>query len=349
MKENKKVYLEAVRIIAVLLVIFNHTDGSVYYTLPCNIGTYLYSLILTIFCRMAVPLFFMVSGALLLAKEESLSELFKKRIVRMITVLVTVSLLYYLFDIVRGRIEAPGAGDFLSRLAGNGIRESFWFLYTYICALLLLPFFRKAAPYLNKRLILYLVGLKAVFDFLVPLISLVTGAAFSFDPGFVSGCYYDMFLGYYLSREEADAQVHSGNRQMHVSIGKMAVLLAALVAFNGVLMYGLKQITGSYHTAALDYFVFLTAPLAFIIIKKGMMQISAESSGGKIILALGSCVFGIYLFDNFVRWQLLPAYLFLSEKTVGVLANSVYVALTFGGGFIYTWILRKIPVIRKYL
>lgn len=80
-----------------------------------------------------------------------------------------------------------------------------------------------------------------------------------------------------------------------------------------------------------------------------MDKVTDKSPGGKIIVAIGSCVFGIYLFDNFVRWQLLPVYLFLSEKTVGVIANSVYVALAFAGGFIYTWILRKIPVIRKYL
>lgn len=240
MKENKKVYLEAVRIIAVLLVIFNHTDGSFYYTLPCNIVTYLYSLILTVICRMAVPLFFMVSGALLLAKEESLSDLFKKRIARMAMVLVAVSLLYYSFDMARGRIEAPGAGDFLSRLAGNGIRESFWFLYTYICALLLLPFFRKAAPYLNKRLILYLVGLKAVFDLILPLIGLITGAAFSFDAGFVSGCYYYMFLGYYLNREGEKEAVGNTKEQTNFDVCKAAVLLAGCVALNAVLVYGLK-------------------------------------------------------------------------------------------------------------
>lgn len=349
MKENKKVYLEAVRIIAVLLVIFNHTDGSFYYTLPCNIVTYLYSLILTVICRMAVPLFFMVSGALLLAKEESLSDLFKKRIARMAMVLVAVSLLYYSFDMARGRIEAPGAGDFLSRLAGNGIRESFWFLYTYICALLLLPFFRKAAPYLNKRLILYLVGLKAVFDLILPLISLITGAAFSFDAGFVSGCYYYMFLGYYLNREGEKEAVGNTKEQTNFDVCKIVFLLAGCVALNAVLVYGLKQVTGNYEVSALDYFVFLTAPLTFIIIKKCMDKATDKSPGGKIIVAIGSCVFGIYLFDNFVRWQLLPVYLFLSEKTVGVIANSVYVALAFAGGFIYTWILRKIPVIRKYL
>lgn len=350
MKEKKKVYLEAIRVIAVLLVIFNHIDGSFYYTLPCNVVTYLYSLILTLICRMAVPLFFMVSGALLLSKEESLSELFKKRIVRMLLVLVTASLLYYLFDAARGRIEGPGTGDFLSRLAGNGIRESFWFLYSYISALLLLPFFRKAVPYFNRRLLLYLVGLKAVFDLALPLISLISGVNFSFDAGFVSGSYYYMFLGYYFSEEgNREADLKNGISPAVFGIGKKLFLLAALVAVNGILVFALKQFTGAYEAAVLDYFVFLTAPLTFLVIKECMDRKADDSRSSKAVLLLGGCVFGIYLFDNFVRWQFLPVYLFLSEKTVGVLANSIYVALTFAGGFVYTWILKKIPVIRKYL
>ena len=39
--QNKKLYLEVIRILAVLLVIFNHTDGFVYYTVPGNIITHL--------------------------------------------------------------------------------------------------------------------------------------------------------------------------------------------------------------------------------------------------------------------------------------------------------------------
>ncbi|MDE6186209.1 MAG: acyltransferase [Lachnospiraceae bacterium] len=339
MSQRKKLYLEVVRVIAVLLVIFNHTDGFVYYTVQGNIVTHLYSLILAILCRMAVPLFFMVSGALLLGKEESLSELFRKRIARMLIVLAAVSVFYYLFDIIIGRIASPGAGDFISRLLANEIRDSFWFLYAYIGVLLLLPFFRKVVPFGNKKLVIYLIGLRVLTDLAVPLLNLGMGIAVSFDFGFVGDYYYYMLLGYYFDREEIE-----GLRK-----GKSILVLALLVVLSGMFTCGIKAFSGTYHAVALDFFIFLMAPVTFGMIKSWLGGTTKSGKAEKWILAFGSCVFGIYLFDNFLRWQLLPVYLFLSEKTMGIFANSVYVLLTFLGGFIYTWILKRIPVIRRYL
>lgn len=339
MSQKKKIYLEVIRIIAILLVIFNHTDGFIYYTVPGNIVTHLYSLILAILCRIAVPLFFMVSGALLLGKEESLSELFRKRIVRMLIVLVTVSAFYYLFDVARGRIAPPGVRDFIFRLLTNRIRDSFWFLYAYIGVLVLLPFFRKVAPFCKGKLVLYLIGLRILADLIVPSLNFGMGIAVPFDLGFVGDHYYYMLLGYYLDREENE----------RLSTGKLTIVLLLSVALSGILVYCIKGISGTYQANVLDVFVFLMAPVVFSMIKRLMKGMTKSRQIEKWITAFGSCAFGIYLFDNFLRWQLLPVYLFLSENTVGIFANSVYVLLTFLGGFIYTWILKKIPVVRRYL
>lgn len=338
MSQKKKLYLEVIRILAVLLVIFNHTDGFIYYTMPGSVITHLYSLILAVLCRMAVPLFFMVSGALLLEKEESLSELFQKRIARMLIVLVIASLFYYLTDAARGRIASPGAGDFLSRLLTNGIRDSFWFLYAYISVLLLLPFFRKVAPFFNKNMALYLIGLRVLTDLLIPFANLGMGTALSFDLGFVGDDYYYMLLGNYLDRE----------KQSDASIRKLPFVFLALTALGGILAYYMRG-DSTARAAAQDAFVFLMAPAAFALLKKWIGQSAKKEQAGRQIIALGNCVFGIYLFDNFLRWQLLPLYLFLCEKTVGIFANSVYVLLTFTGGFVYTWLLKKIPVVGRYL
>ena len=339
MSQKKKIYLEVIRIIAVLLVIFNHTDGFIYYTVPGNIFTHLYSLILAILCRMAVPLFFLVSGALLLGKEESFSELFRKRIARMLIVLVTVSAFYYLFDVARGRIVSDGVGDFISRLLANGIRESLWFLYAYIGVLLLLPFFRKMAPFCKGKLVLYLIGLRVLTDLVIPLLSMGMGISVSFGFGFVGDYYYYMLLGYYLDREEDE----------RLSTGKLILILVLSVALSGILVYCIRGISGYYQESVPDSFIFLMAPVTFSMIKRWVGGMTKSEQAEKWIVTFGSCVFGIYLFDNFLRWQFLPVYLFLSEKTIGIFANSVYVLLTFLGGFIITWILKKIPVVRRYL
>lgn len=339
MSQKKKSYLELIRIIAVLLVIFNHTDGFVYYTVPGNVLTHLYSLVLAIICRMAVPLFFMVSGALLLGKEESLSELFQKRIVRMLIVLTVVSACCYLFDVGTGRNDYPTAGDFIFRLLTNGIRESFWFLYAYVGVLLLLPFFRKAAPFLDKKLVVYLIALRVLTDLIVPAFSLGMEVNVAFSFGFVGDYYYFMLLGYFLDKKKRE----------RTGMGKLLLIWLLLIVLSGGLTYGIKAISGDYYAISLDALVFLSAPVTFVIIKEWMEHTVKREWAEMWILAVGSCVFGIYLLDNLLRRLLLPVYIFLSEKTVGILANSAYVLLTFLGGLAITWVLKKIPGIRKYL
>ena len=61
-EKSKMVHLEVIRILAVCLVVFNHTDGYfLYFTTTDHPITYLVSLFFSVLCRINVPLFFMVS------------------------------------------------------------------------------------------------------------------------------------------------------------------------------------------------------------------------------------------------------------------------------------------------
>ena len=75
MKKKKLLYIEFLRAAAIFFVIFNHTatEGFLLFTkYPTdNIQYWLY-LAISIFCKFAVPVYFMISGALLLGKDEPL-------------------------------------------------------------------------------------------------------------------------------------------------------------------------------------------------------------------------------------------------------------------------------------
>lgn len=77
---EKKLHLEFLRIIAIMLVIFNHTGekGFLLYTIARDSVLYEFYLFSSIACKVAVPLFWMISGALLINKEESISVIYKK-------------------------------------------------------------------------------------------------------------------------------------------------------------------------------------------------------------------------------------------------------------------------------
>lgn len=97
---NKIVYLEAIRLFAILCVMFTHSGprGSNYYQYTDSLICYIWSLSLELLSDIGVPLFLMVSGVLLLKKEEPLKLVYTKRLPRMVIVLLVFSFIRYLYE-----------------------------------------------------------------------------------------------------------------------------------------------------------------------------------------------------------------------------------------------------------
>ena len=88
MKKRDRVYIEALRILATGCVIFNHLPAIVLFTDAEGIVQTFY-LAITILIKISVPVFFMISGALLLGrKEESYKDVFKKKFMRILITMI---------------------------------------------------------------------------------------------------------------------------------------------------------------------------------------------------------------------------------------------------------------------
>ena len=74
---KKKYYLEVIRILAILMVMYNHSAAFMSFSNQSGVE-YAISFLFSMVCKGAVPLFFMVSGALLLEKMKVGKICFKK-------------------------------------------------------------------------------------------------------------------------------------------------------------------------------------------------------------------------------------------------------------------------------
>ncbi|MCM1268365.1 MAG: acyltransferase [Bacteroidales bacterium] len=108
----KKTYLESLRIIAVIWVIYNHTRelGFTLYQYPSDTLSHYLSIIMIPICKTAVPVFLMISGAVLLGKTEDYRQLFKKRIARYAGIILFWGTLQYLRYVRAGKAEFQGGG-----------------------------------------------------------------------------------------------------------------------------------------------------------------------------------------------------------------------------------------------
>lgn len=98
-KKGKKLHIEFLRFFCIWLVMFTHTStaGFSLYLLRPESFFFPFYIAVPFWVKTAVPIFFMISGALLLKKEEPISVIFKKRIWRFAQIIFIFSLINYLY------------------------------------------------------------------------------------------------------------------------------------------------------------------------------------------------------------------------------------------------------------
>lgn len=96
---KRKTYIDFLRLIAIYMVLFNHTGmrGFILYTVAKNSVLYPLYFFNTIFIKIAVPLFFLITGALLLDREESIKKIIQNRFLKYAIVLLVSSVIAYIY------------------------------------------------------------------------------------------------------------------------------------------------------------------------------------------------------------------------------------------------------------
>ena len=224
--QQRKTYIDALRIVAILGVLYNHTNRRGYYLYAfseARICQDFYIGIATL-AATAVPIFFMISGAMLLPKKESLKELFQKRILRMGLVLLVFSGIQYVLLLLEGRAALSGKAV-AQAILQDGMIPSYWFLYAYIAYLLILPILRKVAVVMSKQDYLYLFALLLLVEGFLPMVlNLVgiSGSNYFFTIPFLSQIIIYPLLGYYLEQYMKESYY---NKKTNIIVGLCMVVV----------------------------------------------------------------------------------------------------------------------------
>lgn len=293
--KRNKYYLEALRIAALLLVMYNHSQAFMAYDTQTG-EMYGISIFLSMICKIAVPVFFMISGALLLGKNESMKELFQKRMLRMILVLVIFSFLFCMKTTLKGE-STFSLLSFLIMLPSKEVFLPYWYLYSYLGFLAILPFLRAMAQNLKRQHFYYLILLQLIFGTLFPVIGNLSGWWFNgyFDVGalFNTVVFYPL-IGYgldqYLKKSKWDG--------VKAVVYNLAVVVTAVIS--SIMLQRSYSETGVYQEYYLGYMLSVPAMVLFWNMK---MLLSAERLSErvkKILTFVGDKVFGMYLLEGFI-------------------------------------------------
>jgi len=159
LNENRKIYIDVIKVIAIFMVLFNHTGtfGFTLFLVNRQSNFYWIYMFNSIFIKIAVPMFFMCSGVLLLRKEESIRKIFFNRFIKYLIVLIVGSIIIYIYQYYRlNRIDFSII-HFLKTIYTSTVSSGYWYLYTYLAFILMLPFLRRLAKGMSNKEYIYMV------------------------------------------------------------------------------------------------------------------------------------------------------------------------------------------------
>ncbi|MBR2550839.1 MAG: acyltransferase family protein [Clostridiales bacterium] len=331
-RKNKKIYLEVLRALAIIFVVFNHTrqNGYVYFTLY-EAGTFRYwfYMVFSVIAGISVPLFYMISGTVLLGKTESVGYVWKKRISKYAVVLLVFSLIIYVLgNYYSGALSVT---DFLKRTYSEGVIVPYWFLYSYIGFLIGLPVFRKAVINMTDQEFKYLFGIWIVYNSLIFILQYrFSGGTLRMNELLIPASLTNILffypaIGYYL-----------GARLEKVTTQMCIVSLIFATASVAVIMYMTDykiSLTGDLNESSVSYFYDCCRPFQvvciFVCVRKLFENRKIPAFLEKVILNLGSSVFGIYLIEEMGRDILYSVFLKMCSVINGFAAVWIYVLAVF--------------------
>lgn len=358
---KRLIHLDLIKILAIFLVIFNHTSErgfSLFASWPRGSVRYFTYLVPSVFCKVAIFLFFMVSGALLLNRDYSLRDIWTKKIPRIAGALLLVSVLTFVWREHGNFSEGllPMLRHFFAGLYTGGIDAIFWFLYAYLAFLMALPVLRAIVKALPAAGYQYIILLYLAFECIGALEYLLFRGGHTLShyliPSFLfQYIFFYPLMGYYLERVLPSEAV-TGKKLALLNAGGLLTILAG-----GLLTWFKHGVLGTFTIADTSTFmlflIFIPCAAVYLDCRALLTAHPPGKRMSRFLLEAGSCVFGIYLFHIYFLFTGpfadIPAFLQSSAHFNDLGAAVVYCLFAMLASGLVTLVLRQIPGIRKLL
>ncbi len=336
---NTKNYnLEVIRMISFIFVVVIHVTNY-FCRAYGNIsdGEYLFSLALDTLARISVPSFFMISGALLLGRDEPLKK-HAGRLWKFLLALAVWSAVYYFWN-----VYYMGTGYDLRELLYVPTEPHLWYLYAMIPIYLVLPFFQVMCRGMERRLeyaFLIVISAAVLFNYVV---SLQNGEAY-YDLPLIGDRVYTfyIFIGYYL---------YKYRNEIRIGQKGAAVIFAISMAAAFFITWAVTAGSGDHYERVLEYgcplIVIASAACFLFVIRIKNAKLTLKGRVRKVVDTCCSCSFGIYLIhilflDNYKKYmepEDVSAWIAVPALVTGILIAS----------FVCIWVLRRVKPFRAIM
>lgn len=292
MKE-KKIHLELLRIFAIFFVLYSHTGmaAKFHYQIAGGIVSEMLSFTLLSLSKTCNTLFFMVTGAVLLQKEERFADIFHRRILKMAVILIIFSFFQYVCCYHTNPEIGFSIPVFFKIVYSAEIITQYWFLYAYLTLLIMLPFLRILAQGLTREHFIYLVLLYVLINGILPLVEYYwENQAINLSVPLLENMVLFPLAGYYIEHNKEDL------------FSKKQIIIMLNAVFVAALLIDLFYARSRYYKddmpeATLDGMMLLMALAVFVDFRFLCKQVRLPNWLQKIILFLSGGAFTVYLLN----------------------------------------------------
>lgn len=338
---TRNVSYDLLRVCAAVMVVLLHVAASNWSVVSPNSASWGAMNLYDSLSRGAVPIFFMLSGAFLLRKDIELKELYTKKIIPMCVIWFIWAFLYAVDTIGLAKIGSTNFVEIVTPIIDSYYH--LWFIPTLIGLYIMHPILRGIVSYKEGKYIRYIEIIFILFS-----IANSTIRAFIQNPLVILlidkipvelmsySCY--MIMGYYL----ANVSKRNYNPKKMLLIFGISALICASVGQIQSFYQGIAcaPLYGDFSATS-----FLEAVSLFLFFKNTKWNYSINVR--KTIYTLSSLTFGVYLIHPFVISQL---ELRLNLNTLAYnafITVPVNTMITVGISFLITYIMGKIPIVKK--
>ena len=337
-------WIDLIRTLAIFLVVMVHVSGQLtnaWGEIPE--GQWIVGDIYGGMARICVPLFFMISGYLLLPRSEPLGIFYSKRMPRILIPLVVWSLIY-LGWYCNGHASACTASFAWDLLLRQGTYYHLWFLYSLLSIYLVLPVLRlMIRPDTDKRILWYLIGLWLIFQPILTIAHRFWDFSIKLSAPLATGFVCFFVLGYLLGEMTLS--------RVRIIFSTIVWLISTLVTILGT--YLLTRSSGQFDGFFYDFVslnVIFASGAAFLLLRWiSETRLFTPPNTHTWMRNLAGSAFGIYLVHVLVIEELRYHIPFLQISSL--MGNAVwsvpFVSLVvFLLSFLIVRLLQKVPILR---
>ncbi len=348
LSKQRVLYFDLLRIAAAFFVVVLHTAtsqfGSVAYgSTEWNIFNLYDGMV-----RWTVPMFVMLSGALFLAKPIPVEKLYGKYILRIVIAFVVWSVLYVLeYQWCHGALYPLSRQALIVHLMRG--HYHLWYLIMLVGLYAIVPLLEPVVR--SERLTRYFLVLTFVLSILLPTVTAamqyiypdVYAAMLEIKPlfGVSFGYLFYFVLGHWLA-------------QKRIALWRVPIYVLGVGGFCVTVWLS------SYLTARMGHndFTFYTytylnvmleTVFVFCLFRDLFGRLSVSRQTEQLIGTASKCSFGVYLLHPFVLDLLDKNFLLNTLSFDTVRAMPVVAVVTFVVSYCMSYILNKLPIIKKYL